>query len=96
MGGKTMTGRDKRGRFISGHPWASSGGKARARALDPERRRAIARAGWRGLVARRFDGDSQRAREWLGELGAFASDAGYRAVGLGVFRDPGPCPGGEA
>ena len=90
-----MTGRDARGRFTTGNLLASSGGLARAAALTPERRSAIARAGWLALVDRRFAGDAQRAAAWLGALGAWAADqvfAGTPMYKPDVFRHPGPCP----
>jgi hypothetical protein len=89
-----MNGRDASGRFVAGNPWASSGGQARAERLTPERRREIAAAGWAGFVARRFGGDPEAARAWLGQLGAWASDAPYRAT-FPIFQDPGACPGVE-
>lgn len=82
--------RDERGRFLPGNALAKMGGQARARALCPHCRRQISRAGWRGLVEKRFHGDVDRARQWLGKLGAWASDAGYREIGLGAFQHPGP------
>jgi hypothetical protein len=39
-----MSGRDGAGRFGTGNPWASAGGRARAAALSAERRREIAAA----------------------------------------------------
>jgi hypothetical protein len=48
----SMSGRNKRGRFTSGNPYASRG--------------------WRGLVAKRFDGDVTAARAWLAQLGRHA------------------------
>ena len=44
-----MTGRNKRGRFTAGNPFAL--------------------LGWRGLVAKRFDGDVTAARAWLVDVG---------------------------
>lgn len=89
-----LTGRDAGGLFTRGNPWASKGGQARAAALSPERRRQIAAAGWAGFVARRFGGDPARAAAWLGQLGAWASDAAYRDS-FPKFQHPGPCPGGD-
>jgi hypothetical protein len=86
-----MSGRDTLGRFASGNPYAGDGGRARAARLTPERRREIARAGWLGLVARRFGGDREAAARWFGELGAWATDAIYRDR-FPVFEHPGPCP----
>ena len=47
-----MTGRNKRGRFTTGNPYA--------------------RLGWRGLVEKRFAGDTAAARAWLGAVGRHA------------------------
>jgi len=47
-----MTGRNNRGRFVAGNPYAA--------------------LGWRGLVAKRFDGDVTAARAWLAQLGRHA------------------------
>lgn len=88
-----MSDRDALGRFLPGNVTASTGGKLRAERLSPERRQAIARAGWRGLVNRRFGGDARAAGEWLGALGAWAADAPYRDR-FPVFEHPGPCPAG--
>lgn len=93
-----MTGHDGRGRFARGNGWAAVGGRARAVALSPERRREIARAGWRALVAKRFGGDVAAARRWLGDLGAWASDQAYRGTFVykpDAFRHPGTA-GGDA
>lgn len=87
----TTSGRDHRGRFAPANPWASMGGQTRAERLTPERRRQIAARGWAGLVAQRFGGDPARAAAWLGQLGAWASDAPYRDR-FPVFQHPGPCP----
>ena len=92
-----MTGHDERGRFARGNGWASVGGRARAARLSPERRREIARAGWRGLVAKRFGGDVVAAKRFLGDLGAWASDQVYRGTAIykpDVFRRP-TLEGGE-
>lgn len=90
-----MTGRDDRGRFTRRNPYASSGGKARAARLTAEQRKAIAAQGFRAFVDTRFSGDRDKAVDWLGKLGAWASDAPYRGR-FDVFEHPGPCPGGEA
>lgn len=91
-----MNGRGLGGRFADGNAWASIGGRARAEQLPPERRREIARSGWRGLVARRFGGDRTAAAAWLGKLGAWAGDQVYRDEPAiykpDVYRHPGPCP----
>lgn len=89
-----MTLRDARGRFLPGHPWASEGGRARARKLTPEKRRAIARRGFQGLVEKRFDGDKQAAVDWLTAKGQWATDKHYPPA-FRVFSDPGPMPGGS-
>jgi hypothetical protein len=93
-----MTGRDGCGRFAPGNPWASRGGRVRAAKLSPERRREIARMGWEALVSKRFHGDVEAAKRWLGDLGAWAADQAYRGTSIykpDVFRHPGPCPGGD-
>ncbi len=87
-----MADRDAKGRFTAGNEWASKGGRARARALSPQRRREIARMGFAAMVDRHFEGDKKAAVDWLTAKGQWASDAGYREDGLGVFRDPGPHP----
>ena len=87
-----MTERDNLGRFVPGNTLASKGGRARAAALTPERRRQIARAGWLALVAKRFDGDASEAARYIGKVGAWAADAPYRDT-FPVFQHPGPMPG---
>lgn len=82
-------GRDGRGRFTPGNPHASHGGRRRAEVLDPDRRSEIARAGFDAMVATHFAGDAQAAAAWLGELGAWANDRGYAALGMGKFAHPG-------
>jgi hypothetical protein len=86
-----MAGRDPLGRFAPGNEYAGDGGRARAAQLSPQRRREIARAGWEGLIRRRFGGDREAAERWFGRLGAWASDAAYRDA-FPVFQHPGPCP----
>ena len=48
-----MTGRDGAGKFTTGNPWASSGGRARAARLSPQERRGLPgqalRPLWRGV-----------------------------------------------
>lgn len=83
--------RDEQGRFLPGHRWASKGGQARARALTPERRREIARLGWRALVKRRFNGDAKAAKAWLTAKGLAALDQDMSPE-LQKFDDPGPMP----
>lgn len=85
-------GRDAAGRFTEANPWAARGGLARADALAPNRRREIAAQGFDALVTKRFGGDRAAALAYLGDLGAWASDRGYAAQGLGVFSHPGPMP----
>ena len=60
-----MTGRDERGRFVAGHPFARLGGLARAAALTPERRSEIARLGFAALTAQRFGGRRRKCAAWL-------------------------------
>ncbi|MEZ4868117.1 MAG: hypothetical protein R3C14_42710 [Caldilineaceae bacterium] len=72
--------RDQRGRFTRGNQVSVAGGRARAAALSPRCRRAIARRGWRAMVRRHFAGDEAAARAWLGALGAWAYD---QAAGAG-------------
>lgn len=57
--------RDHRGRFARNNRIASQGGRARAAALTPRRRRAIARKGYRSMVARHFAGDRSAQRRYL-------------------------------
>lgn len=85
-------GRDDAGRFAQANSWAARGGQARADALTPDRRREIAAQGFAALVTKRFRGDRAAALAYLGDLGAWASDRGYAAQGLGVFSHPGPMP----
>ncbi|MCO6450407.1 MAG: hypothetical protein J5I90_06420 [Caldilineales bacterium] len=81
-------GRDSKGRFTRGNPYAARGGRARAQALSPQRRREIARLGFAALVETRFDGDSDMARGWLGSVGAWAGDV-YRGTPWQRFQHPG-------
>lgn len=67
-----MTDRNQHGRFTTGNTLASKGGKARAKALSPQRRQEIAQLGWAGLVAKRFAGDKAAARAYLAQLGRWA------------------------
>lgn len=60
-----MTGRDLHGRFTPGNEYARRGGLARAAALSPARRRAIAKAGFAELARRHFDGRTRKAAAWL-------------------------------
>lgn len=68
------TDRNTQGRFLPGNRTAVLGGQARAAALPPERRQAIARQGWQALVEQRFAGDPQAAAEYIGRLGAWAAE----------------------
>lgn len=64
--------RDSRGRFTPGNSAASVGGHARAATLTPRKRRAIARKGYRAMVARHFSGDARAQRTYLAQLGRYA------------------------
>jgi general stress protein YciG len=86
--------RDENGHFLPGHRWARKGGQARAEKLSAQRRREIARKGFDALVAKRFSGDRDAAKEWLVKKGQWANDQHYPPE-LRVFEDPGPMPGGE-
>ncbi|MGL4559851.1 MAG: hypothetical protein ACRCV5_20330 [Afipia sp.] len=66
--------RDDRGRFVTGNTIASAGGRARAAALSPRRRQAIARKGRRAMVARHFAGDDRAQRRYIAALGAYVYD----------------------
>lgn len=70
-------GKDKRGRFLPGNEYASLGGQARAAKLTPERRSSIARKGFWGLVNKRFDGDKERALNWLSAVAFWGYDQPY-------------------
>ena len=87
-----MADRGKFGRFGPGNSFGSAGGRARAERLTPEQRREIGRAGWRGLVDKRFGGDEDAAREWFAALGAWASQVVHGEF-FSRFEHPGPCPG---
>jgi hypothetical protein len=60
-----MTGHDDHGRFTAGNPFASSGGRARAETLTPERRREIAKVGFAALAEQMFYGRRRKAAAWL-------------------------------
>lgn len=51
---------------------ASAGGRARAATLSSRKRRAIARKGYRALVAKHFSGDERAQRVYFAELGRYA------------------------
>jgi hypothetical protein len=67
--------RDARGRFAAGNTIAAAGGLARAQKLSKRRRKAIARKGYRIMVARHFGGDQQCQRSYLAELGRYAYES---------------------
>ena len=80
---------------------ARLGGLARARALSPARRSAIAALGFAALVVKRFGGDRRAAIEWLVAAGLAAQDRqlreALRALGgsgaiIPLADDPGPMP----
>ena len=80
---------------------ARLGGLARARALSPARRSAIAALGFAALVEKRFGGDRRAAIEWLVAAGLAAQDRQLREAlrslgGSGAIvplaDDPGPMP----
>lgn len=80
------------GKFAKGNTISRRGGQARAQALGPRRRRQIAKAGWAGLVRRRFGGDERAAKLWLGAVGAYHYDQQLHGLGWylrGVFPHPG-------
>lgn len=84
--------RSRNGRFAKGNRISQRGGRARAAALSPRRRRQIAKAGWAGLVAKRFGGDERAARTWWGAIGAYHYDQQLFTLGWimrGVFPHPG-------
>jgi hypothetical protein len=82
-------GRDQRGKFAKGNGWSSMGGKKRARILPAERRREISKQGYLALVQKHFDGDIVAQGQYLGEVGAWASDQVYPDW-MKVFKHPGP------
>lgn len=84
--------RNGAGQFAPGNRYASTGGHRRAATLSPDRRREIARAGWLGLVRKRFAGDEHRAAEYIGQMGAWAAErtayAGTPLYKPDVYRHP--------
>lgn len=87
----SLTDRDARGRFAAGNHAASAGGRARAAKLSKRRRRAIARKGYRAMVARHFGGDSQAQKKFFGELGIYNSERVFEGTPIRVLaRHPGP------
>jgi len=86
------------GRFAPGNTTARQGGQARAARLTAERRQEIARLGWQALVERHFDGDTARAADYIGRLGAWAAERGAYGdspIYQPVWTHPGPLPGDE-
>ena len=75
--------------FSKGNPYASAGGKARAKKLSKKRRQAIAKQGWTALVQQRFKGNEALCKAWWGAIGAWFYDAPYRQDGLGKIPHPG-------
>jgi hypothetical protein len=80
---------------------ARLGGLARARALSPARRSAIAALGFAALVEKRFGGDRAAAIAWLVAAGLAAQDRALseslRSLGASgaivpLADDPGPMP----
>jgi hypothetical protein len=80
---------------------ARLGGLARARALSPARRSAIAARGFAALVEKRFGGDRRAAVTWLVAAGLAAQDRALseslRSLGgsgaiVPLAADPGPMP----
>jgi hypothetical protein len=67
-----QTERDSRGRFQRGNQIAAVGGHARAAKLSKRKRRAIARKGYRAMVAKHFSGDTRAQRLYLADLGRYA------------------------
>jgi hypothetical protein len=87
--------RDARGRFLPGNTAAGQGGRARAAKLNPRRRRAIARRGYRAMVRRHFGGDRHAQRTYLAQLGTYVYErmAGAFLPGSPLrttSRHPGP------
>lgn len=83
--------RDARGRFVAGNTIASAGGHARAKKLSKRRRRAIARKGYRTMVARHFSGDVQAQKRYFGELGIWNSEKVFENTPIPVRAShPGP------
>lgn len=51
-----------------------------------------AAVGFRAMCVKHFGGDKQAAIDWLVARALWVQDAGYREMGIGNFRDPGPHP----
>ena len=81
--------RDSQGRFLPNNSLASKGGQARAATLPAHRRSEIAREGYQAMVAKWFNGDHKRAKEWFIRKGRFVTDP---FPGNGYSSDPGPHP----
>jgi hypothetical protein len=79
-----VTGRNPNGTFAPNNPFASVGGKARMARLTPQERRQLASSGFQGLVQKRFEGDTERAKLWLGKVGAWAADQVY--AGTSIYK----------
>lgn len=50
---------------------------------------SVAKSGWDGLVSKRFNGDRAAAREWLGQVGAWAYARQTGIVRSYAFQYPG-------
>jgi len=95
--------RDSSGRFAPGNTVAPLGGQARAAALDPDRRKEIARMGGRRgfavLVERYFKGDTAAAKAYIAERGAWAAEqTAYADSSIAhpeFYPHPGPLPAAE-
>lgn len=64
-----MNARDDKGRFTVGNPFASLGGQRRATLLTPDRRRAIAAAGFRAMCAKHYGSDVSAAGRAIAQRG---------------------------
>lgn len=73
----------------------TAGGLAVVAKYGPEHMAEIGRKGYEATVKKYFSGDRNAANEWLAAKGRFVADEGYRKLGLGKFRDPGPHPAHE-
>ena len=87
--------RDARVRFVANNIISKEGGRARAAALSPRRRRAIARKGWRVMCAKHFGSDRTAQRRYLAALGTWVYErmAGSFLPGSPLrtsSRHPGP------
>lgn len=82
--------RDALGRFTPGNNLAAAGGRARAAKLSKRRRRAIARKGYRAMVAKHFQGDYQAQRAYWAALGVWNSEKVFIGTPIPVrATDPG-------